>query len=475
MRSSIFTFMLLFSFLGYAVLASAQEESAKKGLTVKVKEKDVQVYKTFEGTVESTSVVEIKTDFDKWTDLTIKGLAAEGSQVKEGDTLLSFETESIDKSLADSKLGLATAELDASDAGLTMQQAKKMEELDAKIAQNKWEQAQQDHDYYFQTQKPQNMKTLDFRTKSSEYGVEYARDELEQLKMMYEEDELTEESEMIVLKRAERSLESAMRGAEMNKLSIDRQKNIDYPRQDIEQNNSLTMAQLQFEKFKLAAEIKKARVDVAMKKAELQLKEKRSSYKKLVADREKMSVSSPGAGILYHGRCVNGKWVGVNGTPNRRLEPGKKIPVNKVVMTIVDPTKVAVRASVDEDVMGLLKSGMKGKAMLNSNRETFGVETASVGHIPMDNGKFEVQLNVDGDVSMMPGLKCKVSMLVHQASNQLVAPAKSVFSDDGGISHHVYTVDGNKVNVQVGMTSGGDIEILRGLKAGDEIMTSKPE
>ena len=94
--------------------------------------------------------------------------------------------------------------------------------------------------------------------------------------------------------------------------------------------------------------------------------------------------------------------------------------------------------------------------------------------IPLDSGKFDVKFQPAQGVSLLPGATCKVSLLVHEAKNQLVAPKDSVFSDDE-INHYVFLADGSKVMVTVGMESDDDVEILDGLSAGQEILEKKPE
>ena len=59
-----------------------------------------------------------------------------------------------------------------------------------------------------------------------------------------------------------------------------------------------------------------------------------------------------------------------------------------------------------------------------------------IGRIPMDDGKYDCQIQIDGLDSAsnaMPGMGCKLSFLVHENDQALMVPKASVFSDDGGI------------------------------------------
>lgn len=475
MKYGTFVVAALFALCSFAILTAQDKKEEKKPETIKVKMKDVRIFKTIKGVVESTEVVEIKTDFEQWTDLTIERLADEGTQVSEGSTLLAFETEDIDKSLADTEFSLAGAKLDVEDANLAMDELRKTEELNRKIAENKWSQAQEDHDYYFKIERVEEIDGLEFQEQSSNWSVEYAAEELDQLRKMYTEDELTEESELIVLKRAERDLVYAKRSKRRSELSVQRRRKLSIPRSDKERENGLTLARLEFEKYGITSQVKKARTEIALKRSEFDVQQKEKNYERLLADRKKMELTSPVSGILYHGKCQRGKWVGASGSTNRRLEIGRKIPVNKVVMTIVNPDKVAIRVDLDEADLGLVKAGMNGFARLTADKNAnVPVTIGSVGMIPLDNGKYDCQVNLTTPKRMMPGMNCEVVLLVHESDNQLVLPSKSVFTDDG-INHYVFLANGTRAQIEVGMESGDDIEITGNLALGTEILASKPE
>ena len=447
---------------------SKESKEPKKPKTVKLKKKDLAIYKTVSGVVESTRVTEIETDFEQWTDLVVSSVRPQGT-VSVGDELVVFETDKIDKALAEAEFSLSGAKLDAEDANLSMEEVNKTAELNKKIADTEWKQSQEDHDYYFQTEKPERIKSIEFSERSSGWNVENSQEELDQLKKMYNEDQLTEESEMIVLKRAERSLESSKFYAQRGNTRRQHEKEFELPRDDFKEKNALTLAQLEHEKFVITSQIKKARKEIALKKSQFELSQKEKKYNELLGDREKMTIKATAGGLLYYGSCQRGKW-----SKNRELKPGQKAPANKVVMTIVDPASIVIRGDLDEELVGLVKTGMSGTVKMVATKQTFAATANVPMAIPMDNGKFDVKFQPAQGVSLMPGATCKVSLLVHEAKNQLVAPKDSVFSDDE-INHYVFLADGSKVTVTIGMESDGDVEIIEGLSADQEILEKKPE
>ena len=443
-------------------------EKPKKLKTVKLKKKDLAIYKTVSGVVESIRVTEIETDFEQWTDLVVSSVRPQGT-VSVGDELVVFETDKIDKAMAQAEFSLSGAKLDLEDANLAMEEVNKTAELNKKIADTEWKQSQEDHDYYFKTEKPERIKSIEFGERSSGWGIENAQEELDQLKKMYNEDQLTEESELIVLKRAERGLESSKFYAQRGKIRRQHEKKFELPRDEFKKNNALTLAKLKHEKFVITSRIKKSRKEIALKKSQFELNQKEKKYNELLSDRKKMTIKATAGGLLYYGSCQRGKW-----SKNRELKTGQKVSVNKVVMTIVDPASIVIRGDLNEELVGLVKTGMSGTVKMVATKQTFAATANVPMAIPMDNGKFDVKFQPTQGVSLMPGAACKVSLLVHEAKNQLVAPKASVFSDDE-INHFVFLADGSKVMVTIGMESDGDVEILEGLSADQEILEKKPE
>ena len=80
--------------------------------------------------------------------------------------------------------------------------------------------------------------------------------------------------------------------------------------------------------------------------------------KKLLADRELMTVKSPLDGIVYYGKCVRGKFSDST-TLAENLRRNGSIPPNQVVMTVVEPRPMFIRATVAEDQLHYLRPGSR--------------------------------------------------------------------------------------------------------------------
>ncbi len=453
-----------------------KKKETKKLETVEVVTKPFRVFKTLEGLLESEAATEIKTDFKTWTDLKIKTVAKQG-KVSQGDTLVEFDTESIDKAITEAEFELGSAKFSQQLTSLDAQRSVETFELEKAIAKLAWQSAQEDNEYYKETTIPQREKDLKYNEKTAGYYSEYAKDELDQLTQMYTEDELTEESEAIVLKRAKRDVESAEFYRDMSLRQIERSRKFQNPRSDKRQEQSFTRSRMEFEKSKVVLPIEKEKSKIAIAKANFQLSQKEKALKELVEDRTKMTIKSETGGVLFYGECDRGKWSG-----KRNLKRDSKLPAKAVVMTVVDTNQLIIRASADEASLSSFTVGLSGKAKFAAaDDKVVPCTITSVERIPLEDGKYDCKVtvqNIPADANLIPGMGCKMNFLTYVNNDAMVVPKKSVFSDDNEFTHYVYLAEDEgeprKVDVVVGKTGGDEIEILKGLSAGDRITKKKP-
>lgn len=461
---------------------TAGSDEKEKPKTVEAKLKPLAVYELFDGTFEASRTHEIKTDFDAWSDLVIKSVVEEGTVVSKDQPVLELDTKSLKKAVREAQFAVQMAEFDMAHAKLELKEVEATFDLENQIAEREWKNAQEDHQYYEEVELPHQLDDLDYQEKTAGYYLEYSRDELDQLEKMYTEDELTEESEEIVLKRARRAVESAERSRDRTMRQVKRQRETEIPRDKLKKNDDLEREKLEFDRSSVILPIKKAKAEIALGQAEFEWQNKTEKLKELNSDLQQMTLKSPADGVLYYGKSQRGKWVGPTGASGRRLEPDKKVANHAVVMTIVEVGQLVIRAELEEEMIDTIRPRMRGRALIKSaGDKVIPVMVKTVSRVPLDNGKFDCEIIAEGlaiDDSVMPGMSCQLSFLSYENDNSIVVSKDSVFSDDGEISHYVYVVDEDgepkRKSVSVGHTSGDDLEIVDGLAAGDQIAKEKP-
>ena len=142
--------------------------------------------------------------------------------------------------------------------------------------------------------------------KSSEYSLEYAMEELHQLEQMYLADDLTEETEEIILKRARRSVERSQYFLETARIRHERtlEEGIPLARERLEEAAERAAASLDKSIVTLPGSLEQKRIDLLkLRTAQQELEQK---FERLQKDRGLLTVEAPATGTVYYGHCDRG-------------------------------------------------------------------------------------------------------------------------------------------------------------------------
>src|SRR6185503_13684977 len=108
-----------------------------------------------------------------------------------------------------------------------------------------------DYELYTKVDGPMAKNSAEFALKSTEQSLEYVTEELKQLEKMYKADDLTEETEEIILKRAKNDVDRSQFLTEQARLRHERSTTLDIPRNAEQQAHTLRQALLTWEKSRL--------------------------------------------------------------------------------------------------------------------------------------------------------------------------------------------------------------------------------
>ncbi len=312
--------------------------------------------------------------------------------------------------------------------------------------------------------------------------LSYVEEELRQLEKMYEADDLTEETEEIILKRQRDAVERSRFSLEQARIRRDKTMQIELPRQDESLRQAQESARLALDKSETARafSLDQARLELAKKKLAQQRAQEK--YDRLVRDRELMIIRSPAGGIVYHGRCTDGKWPDIASMTGKLRRDGK-LSVSSVPMTIVQMEPIYVRCTVPEKDIENVSDGMKATVVLASSDDYKpAAEVEKITNIPGAGGTFAAELSL-GDAKdsprRIPGMTCKATIVTYEKSDALTVPATAVAPDPEDSDQHVVSLvgDDDKTEtrrVKIGRRSEERVEILDGLEAGDRVLVKNP-
>jgi RND family efflux transporter MFP subunit len=329
--------------------------------------------------------------------------------------------------------------------------------------------------------KPLSLRSAEASLRMSNQYFDYQQEELNQLEKMYKADDITEETEEIVLKRARNDVENAKHSLEQAKASYETVTKVTIPRREIDVQRAAQTTALDLEKARVAIPVALRQKQLALAKLKQDHTKSTDKLTKLRADRAKLTVSAPIDGIVYLGRAVDGKWSGTAETADT-LRAGGKPMAGGVLMTVVSPDSLYVRAVVPEKHFGDLRVGQEAKIALTAFA---GVEVAGklrkIDAIPSPTGfdaEFELKAAPSGS-ALAAGMTGKITVVAREEAQAIAVPAEAVQTDEADASKSYVLIVGadgksTRRDVTVGRRLGDRVEIKQGLAAGDKILPKKP-
>lgn len=360
------------------------------------------------GVFEAKQATELSGGTKQIKSLVIKRIVPHGTLVRKEQPIVWFETEGPEKQLSEAENNLRLAEIAMRESEFALEQFQETQQLDKAKAQRNYQNAKQDFDNFVQTDRERQALSAEFSLKGSKASLANALEELVQLEKMYKEDELTEESEEIVLKRAKQSVENAQFRLQGTEITAKRSLTQTIPRTQAEQEDSLARQQLAFDKALRALEFDRQRRSIGFDKSKEKLGKEKADLKELREDRKHLVMRSPADGILYHGKITRGR---ISDKPSTLTE-GSTVTNKQVFGTLVRPKPLVIRLDLQEKDLGKIKVGMKGTVLPTAfpDRKLVGTVT-SLSYIPLANNKFDgvmtVKLGSD-EPAITPGMSCSV-------------------------------------------------------------------
>ena len=466
-------FISQLAFWGGLLAAADQNATQAKVHTVKVAPFRIEL--NLKGVLTPARFAEIKIRPEIWADLTVaRDAMVHGSQVTEGDLLVSLKKEKIEQQLMDWELSLEGTALDLAIAQAEYSVATNNAALDQQAAAETLARLEVDMKRYLAKTRELNTRSAMYSQKSAENSLAYAQEELKQLKKMYEADDITEETEEIIVKRAQHSVDRAEHFLKRQKHSTETSLELTLPREEADKQTALTRQRLATDLTQSTLEEKlvKLRVELDKKVRAQNLAKKNTA--KLRNDLALLTVRSPIAGVLYHGAFVEGIWGGRKGVQTKLRKDGK-LMAGETFMTVVAAGELSATATLGEADLRKVAPSQKGWAIPTADPAArVAVTVESVSRIPTAPGQYTVVFKVAvADQSYLhPGMTCAIQLRVLDKPKAITIPSKALrATPQGGTMVWVKTKTGHlEREVTPGNSHAGKTEITEGLNEGDEVL-----
>jgi len=466
-------------------MAVAQETKpvapVDKPKTASVSTGSIQSEATFNVNFAPAEASEISVDLKVLTTIKIEEVVPHGASVKEGDTLVRFDTESLNEQIEAQERLVASLRLSMEEAEREAKLIQMQLPLDKEQAELTKQQADEDYRFYLEFDKSFAERSNDHRLKSSKDFVDYSAEEIKQLEKMYKADDLTEESEEIVLRRARDDLERQKFSFEQAEQTYRRTKELSLPRTQRDRKNAHRLAEIAWERFQLTHPLTMEKREQTMAKSRQELNKANKTLEQLLEDLKACEVKSPRSGLVYYGRVQSGKWVGI-AEGRAKLKKYGSITSHDVFLTVVSPDRLQLVGNVAETDVDKLRVGGVGKLTPTMRKnERLDVAVRSISPVPVGDGQFEVTLDLkSSNKDFVPGMTGSVRLVTYYNPVAMTLPSNVVLTDelDDTIRYvNVLSAEDKPVrkNVEVGMTQGDRIEIRAGVGKSDKILVEKPK
>jgi RND family efflux transporter MFP subunit len=223
----------------------------------------------------------------------------------------------------------------------------------------------------------------------------------------------------------------------------------------VQAQSAYDIAKQHFEAFKSVSHAD------AMKAAAGQLASAKGKYESAEAQLNFSEIRSPINGVVT----------------DRPLYAGETAPAGTPLITVMDVSALLAKTHLPEDSARTLKVGQTASVTLEGGSESF-PGTVSLVSPALDPGSTTIEVWVkvpNRDGTLKAGTPVRVSIESRTVKDALVVPKEAVLTGPDG-KHTVMVVDSNNVahqrEVQTGITDGGNVQIVSGLKAGETVVTN---
>lgn len=157
----------------------------------------------------------------------------------------------------------------------------------------------------------------------------------------------------------------------------------------------------------------------------------------------------------------------------RNYDPGA-MPTDRPVVVVADLRQMKLEAGVSELEAGRLRPGMKARVDVQAKPgQVFEAEVANIApEVSERNRQFRVELRVPNDNRLLlSGMYASARIIESDQTDALLVPTDAIVTRDG--TRVAIRIEGDQaiaVQVTEGARDGRRIQVLSGLKAGDQVL-----
>ena len=156
----------------------------------------------------------------------------------------------------------------------------------------------------------------------------------------------------------------------------------------------------------------------------------------------------------------------------REITPGILGDSNSIIATLDDTSKLKVDIKLPENYLGILKNGLRAEATTDAFNKIFNGEVKTISsRVDPTSRSILAQIEIlNPNFELIPGILLNITVIFNEKKS-LSIPEESLIIQ--GNDKFVYLIENNilkKQKVKTGLRNFGYIEVLSGIKNGDQIV-----
>ena len=282
--------------------SNTKHESGDVSETIHPVKKTIRNTITLKGFIEDPDAIPISIDTENWADLRVSIPPIHGKEVKKGEIIMELDMEKIRSHIQFLNHDLNILDINKEILQAEIKLAEELAPLEKAELDRFEKYVKEDYNRFKEIYFPFDKRSAAMSLKTSEQYLAYAAEELNQLKKMYEADDLTEETEEIILQRAQYQYERAKFSHEAAKIRNEETLQFQLPRGKTATDNNFNREKLSLQTLRKIKPAELNRKKLEGKKMIEERKQFAINKEKIEMDLKKMHpINSPSNGLLFLG------------------------------------------------------------------------------------------------------------------------------------------------------------------------------
>ena len=446
--------------------------------TVEIKAKSLSITEELSGTIIPQDVYPINLDIAEWGNpFRILKVKAHGTRVEKGDRLIELDLEAYDRALTDLRREVKMAEIVFARAQAAIEKQRKLNEQEMKELELGIERSKDNFKFFWDVEWPAKLAQLELQAQADKASLDAEEEEFNQLKKMYEADDMVEHEEEFLLKRQklaldvarfnyQRSVERYNRSKTFTNPNTETDNKLKYTRLEVTWKEALTIAPTVIKEAELTFEAQK----IALERINIKLN-------RLEKQRAMLECRAPESGIFLYGNFENNKYSGFD-LACQALKYNGAMPPRKTLCVVVPEGDLSLSISIPEKLWSDMENGLKGWFVANAySRKELSVSLKSFTEFPISEGEYQGTVQIREDIpaamKLLPGMKGKVRFNMVDKAKAIMIPESALGREGASTQRFVYVMQNDapvKRTVQTGYFRNNEVEITDGLESGENIV-----